>query len=131
MISNERIFIGHIEKRNIFYNFFPQFELKDGNLKELSSATLKRNYPDIGGINLSISYSDSTAKYFQDKKIDNDDDTVITNAYIVKIDSYYLDENNNDIYKVKLNLSRIVHDGKALDEIIIPACKNDIYKVSS
>lgn len=127
--KNTMVLIGHIEKRNTFYNFFPQFELKDGKIEEISPAALRRDYPDIGGINLSISYSDSTAKYFQDKKIDNDDDTVITNAYIVKIDSYYLDDNNNDIYKVKLNLSRIVHDGIALDKIIIPACKNDIYKV--
>ena len=95
--KNTMVLIGHIEKRNTFYNFFPQFELKDGKIEEISPAALRRDYPDIGGINLSISYSDSTAKYFQDKKIDNDDDTVITNAYIVKIDSYYLDDNNNDI----------------------------------
>lgn len=129
MISNERIFIGHIEKRNIFYNFFPQFELKDGNLKELSSNTLKDVYPDIGGINLAVSRSDGTARFFESKNIDRDDDNAVTNSYIVTINSNYLEENNNDIYKFKLNLSRIVNDGKMLDKIIIPAYKSGIYKV--
>ncbi len=127
--DNKMIFIGHIEKRNTFYNFFPQFELKDGRLDELSPVTLKQNYPDIGGINLAVSYSDGTAQFFESKNIDRDDDNAVTNSYIVKIDSYYLDKNNNDTYKVKLNLTRLVHDGIVLDKIIIPAYKNGIYKV--
>lgn len=123
------IFIGHIEKRNTFYNFFPQFELKDGNLEELSPVTLKQDYPDIGGINLAVSYSDGTAQFFESKNIDRDDDNAVTNSYIVKIDSYYLDKNNNETYKVKLNLTRLVHDGIMLDKIITPAYKSGIYKV--
>lgn len=129
MEDNKMIFIGHIEKRNTFYNFFPQFELKDGNLEELSPVTLKQDYPDIGGINLAVSYSDGTAQFFENKNIDRDDDNAVTNSYIVKIDSYYLDKNNNDTYKVKLNLTRLVHDGIMLDKIIIPAYKRGIYKV--
>lgn len=127
--DNKMIFIGHIEKRNTFYNFFPQFELKDGKLEEISPAALKRDYPDVGGINLAVSYSDGTAKFFEDKNIDHDDDNAVTNSYIVKIDSYYLDKNNNETYKVKLNLSRLVHDGIMLDKIIIPTYKSNIYKV--
>lgn len=129
MEDNKMIFIGHIEKRNTFYNFFPQFELKDGNLEELSPVTLKQDYPDIGGINLAVSYSDGTAQFFESKNIDRDDDNAVTNSYIVKIDSYYLDKNNNETYKVKLNLTRLVHDGIMLDKIITPAYKSGIYKV--
>lgn len=31
--ENTMVLIGHIEKRNTFYNFFPQFELKDGKIE--------------------------------------------------------------------------------------------------
>ncbi len=53
----------------------------------------------------------------------------IKNAYVIDIDNYYLEENDHPIYRVKMNLERLVQDGKKLQYIIQPASMYRIYKV--
>ena len=44
--------LGCIEKKNTFYNFFPQYELVEGTFIQIPADKLKSDYPTNGGINL-------------------------------------------------------------------------------
>lgn len=123
--------LGRIEKRNTFYNFFPQYELTDGKLIEIPVDKLKADYPINGGINLAYNPYSGGASSFLDDDIttDNDEDQYVNNVYIVEIDNYDLEPNDNLTYQVKLDLQRLVQCGKKLDDIIRYADEYEIYKI--
>lgn len=106
---NSMKLLGRIEKRNTFYNFFPQFELSDDVLSEIPSSTL---YPTRGGINLSYSFSSPSETFLEEIDTDLDRDLYIKNVYVVEMDSYDLEENNNDTYRKKLDLQKLVQNGQ-------------------
>lgn len=122
--------LGRIEKRNTFYNFFPQYELTDGKLIEIPVDKLKADYPINGGINLAYNpYSGGAASFLDEITTDNDEDQYVNNVYVVEIDNYDLESNENSTYQVKLDLQRLVQCGKKLDDIIRYADECEIYKV--
>ncbi|EXM40181.1 hypothetical protein RASY3_07425 [Ruminococcus albus SY3] len=123
--------LGRIEKRNTFYNFFPQYELTDGKLIEIPVDKLRADYPINGGINLAYNpYSGGAASFLDDEiTTDNDEDQYVNNVYVVEIDNYDLEPNDNSTYQVKLDLQRLVQCGKKLHDIIRYADEYEIYKV--
>ncbi len=123
--------LGRIEKRNTFYNFFPQYELIDGKLIEIPVDKLREDYPINGGINLAYNPYSGGASSFLDDEIttDNDEDQYVNNVYIVEIDNYDLEFNDNSIYQVKFDLQRLVQNGKKLHDIIRYADEYEVYKV--
>ena len=123
--------LGRIEKRNTFYNFFPQYELIDGKLIEIPVDKLRADYPINGGINLAYNPYSGGASSFLDDEIttDNDEDQYVNNVYIVEIDNYDLEPNDNSTYQVKLDLQRLVQHGKKLHDIIRYADEYEVYKV--
>lgn len=44
--------LGRIERRNTYYNFFPQYELVGNRFVEIPFDKIKSDYPTSGGINL-------------------------------------------------------------------------------
>lgn len=123
--------LGRIEKRNTFYNFFPQYEFENGCLKEISADKLRADYPTKGGINLAYNpYSGEAASFLDDEiTTDNDEDQYVNNVYVIEIDNYDLEPNDNSNYQVKLDLQRLVSKGKKLHDIIRYVNKYEIYKV--
>lgn len=133
IISTEEVnkvkLIGRIERRNTYYNFFPQYELKDGILTELSPEFLRTEYPSTGGINLAYSFSSASASFLEGLNTDLDRDAFVSNIYIIEIDNYDLEENNNEAYQVKIDLHKLTLNGKNLHNIIKPISLLGIYKV--
>lgn len=123
--------LGRIEKRNTFYNFFPQYEFENGRLKEIPADKLRADYPTNGGINLAYNpYSGGAASFLDDEiTTDNDEDQYVNNVYVLEIDNYDLEPNDNSTYQVKLDLQRLVSKGKKLHDIIRYADECEIYKV--
>lgn len=130
--------LGRIEKRNIFsfyrttyYNFFPQYELIDDRLVEISTSDLKTQYPTKGGINLPYShpYSSEVASFLEEIPTDFNEDNYINNVYVLEIDDNNLGLNSYPDYKYKLDLQGLVQQGKKLYDIIRHADDYGIYKV--
>lgn len=122
--------LGRIEKRNTFYNFFPQYEFENGKLKEIPIDKLISDYPSNGGINLAYNpYSGGAASFLDEITTDNDADQSVNNVYVIEIDNYDLEQNDNSTYQVKLDLQRLVQHGKKLKDIICRADKYEIFKV--
>ena len=127
---NSMKLLGRIEKRNTFYNFFPQYEFENGKLKEIPIEKLRTDYPSNGGINLAYNpYSGGAASFLDEITTDNDEDQYVNNVYVIEIDNYDLDQNDNSAYQVKLDLQRLVQQGKKLNDIICRADKYGMYKV--
>lgn len=136
-VTNERInnevttmkLLGRIEKRNTYYNFFPQYKLIDEKFIEISNEELKSEYPTSGGINLSYTYSGKSYDFLENEiKSDLDKDLFVETIYLVEIDNFNLEENNNDVYRVKLDLEKISHN-HSLSDIIKGSNNVGIYKV--
>lgn len=124
--------LGRIEKRNTFYNFFPQYEFENGTLKEIPADKLRSDYPTKGGINLAYTYtpySGGTASFLDEINTDNDEDKYVNNVYVIEIDDYDLESNDNSTYQIKLDLQHLVSKGKKLHDIIRYANECEIYKV--
>lgn len=122
--------LGRIEKRNTFYNFFPQYELNDGELVEISNDKLREDYPTDGAINLAYNpYSGGAASFLDKLTTDLDDDQYVNNVYVAEIDKNHLEPNDNSRYQVKLDLQRLVSKGKNLHDMINYADEYGIYKV--
>lgn len=122
--------LGRIEKRNTFYNFFPQYEFENGTLKEIPADKLRSDYPTKGGINLAYTpYSGEAASFLDKITTDNDEDQYVNNIYVIEIDNYDLESNDNSTYQIKLDLQRLVSKGKKLHDIIRYADECEIYKV--
>ena len=122
--------LGRIEKRNTFYNFFPQYELIDGRFTEISVERLKANYPTNGGVNLAYNPYSGGASYFLDEiNVDNDEDECVSNVYVIELNRNDLEENENATYQVKLDLQRLVSNGKRLHDVIRYAYDYNVYKV--
>lgn len=122
--------LGRIEKRNAFYNFFPQYELENGKPKEIPADKLRSDYPTNGGINLAYNpYSGGAASFLDEITTDNDEDQYVNNVYVIEIDNYDLEPNDNSTYQVKLDLQHLVQCGKKLDDIIRYADEYEIYKI--
>lgn len=133
-INNDEVntmkLLGRIEKRNTFYNFFPQYEYENGKFKEIPSDKLKSEYPTSGGINLAYSpYSGEAASFLDKITTDNDDDQYVNNVYVIEIDNYDLEYNDNPTYQVKLDLQHSCQKGEKLHDIIRYADDCGIYKV--
>lgn len=122
--------LGRIEKRNTFYNFFPQYEFENWDLKEIPTDRLKADYPTTGGINLAYNlYRGEAASFLYEITTDNDKDQYVNSAYVVEMDNYDLELNDNPDYQVKLDLQRLVSKGKKLHDIIRYADECEIYKI--
>lgn len=122
--------LGRIEKRNTFYNFFPQYELENGKPKEIPADKLRSDYPTNGGINLAYNpYSGGAASFLDEITTDNDEDQYVNNVYVIEIDNYDLEPNDNSTYQVKLDLQHLVQCDKKLDDIIRYADEYEIYKI--
>ncbi len=122
--------LGRIEKRNTYYNFFPQYEFENGHLKEIPVDKLRTDYPTNGGINLAYNpYFGGAVSFLDEITTDNDEDQYVNNVYVVEIDNNDLDSNNNSTYKFKLDLQSLVSKGKDLRDIIRYADEYEIYKV--
>ena len=121
--------LGYIEKGNTYYNFFPKFKFEDGKFREISIAELEKDYPTKGAFYLGTAFASSSRSFLEEKNTDEREDKYIKNAYVIDIDNYYLEENDHPIYRVKMNLERLVQDGKKLQYIIQPASMYRIYKV--
>lgn len=76
-------------------------------------------------------FNSSAAAFLDEISVDLDEDEFINNVYAIEIDNYHLEENNNDAYRVKLDLHRLVQEGKKLRSIIQRTDNDDynVYKV--
>lgn len=133
-INNDEVntmkLLGYIEKRNTYYNFFPQHELVNGEFIKISAERLRSDYPTSGGINLAYIISSGSGLFLNEINTDlHEEDKCVNNVYVIEIDNYDLEENEHDIYKQKLDLQSIVNKGKNLSTIIRRADEYDIYKV--
>lgn len=122
--------LGRIEKRYTYFNFFPQYELINGNLLEIPSSKLEEDYPANGAINLSYTLS-GKSYYFLENEIqtDLDTDTNVKNIYLVEFERNDLEENNDERYKLKIDLEILVRNGHKLDNVIRCASCIKVYKV--
>lgn len=130
--ENTMKLLGRIEKRNTFYNFFPQYEYKlaEDRFVEIPVDKLREDYPINGGINLAYNpYSGGAATFFDEITADLDEDQYVNNVYVIEIDNYDLEPNDNATYQVKIDLQRLVQQGKKLRDIIRYADECEIYKV--
>ena len=121
--------LGRIEKRLTFYNFFPNFSFENGILTEMSQQELEIDYPEKGGINLSYTFNNPSNTFLKSIEVDNDSDEYVKNLYMININSYDIEENDNIDYKFKLDLAKLVSQGEDLSDIIQPASDYKIYKV--
>ena len=122
--------LGRIEKRNTFFNFFPQYEFENEKLKEIPADKLRTDYPTNGGINLAYNpYSGGAASFLDEITTDNDEDQYVNNVYVIEIDNYDLEVNDNSTYQVKLDLQHLISKGKKLHDIINYADEYGVYKV--
>lgn len=121
--------LGRIENRITFYNFFPKYELVDGRYVEITNEKLKADFPTKGAINFAYELSGKSKTFLEDViQADLDRDEFVKNIYLVEIDNYDLEKNNNDDYRVKLDLERIAHT-HSLERSIKGANDVGIYKV--
>lgn len=127
---NEIILLGRIEKRYTYFNFFPQYELTSGGLNEISSVELESEYPTIGAINLACTLSGKPYSYLENEiQTDIDTDSQTKNVYFVKFEKSDLKENNDERYKIKIDLESMVRNGHKLENIIKSASSAKVYKV--
>lgn len=130
--ENTMKLLGRIEKRNTFYNFFPQYEYKlaEDRFVEIPVDKLRTDYPTNGGINLAYNpYSGGAATFLDEITADLDEDQYVNNVYVIEINNCNLEPNDNTTYQVKIDLQQLVQQGKKLHGIIRYADECGIYKV--
>ena len=121
--------LGKIEKKTTFYNFFPQYDLTSGEIKELSSTEVKVEFPTNGGFNLAYQFK-GLSDFFLEKITGGLDEKGFSKrAFVIDLDKSKLEENSNDIYKVKLDLQKLVNSKVSLDKIVQPAHYYDVYRI--
>ena len=123
--------LGRIERRNTYYNFFPQYELIDDDIIEIPIEELKSNYPANGGINLGTTFSTSESRKFLEEDIstDLDSDKHVKNLFVVELNNEDLEPNANEDYQKKIDLQKIVQNGSEICQTIHLACEFRIYKI--
>ena len=128
--------IGRIEKRSTFYNFFPQHILGDNTIDTPHSFNvIRQKYPSLGGINLSYDTTGESKRFLDGLTVDVDGCIYPRNAYIVEFDDAELEPNAfwdgtiNSYYEKKLDLQGLVNRGIILRNRIQPAVSQGIYKL--
>lgn len=121
--------LGRIERRGTWYNFFPQYVLVNGTFEEISSASLKTDFPARGGINLSHDFKDIPYTFLENIDVDSDSDLYAKNIYLVEFDIDDLEENDDPTYQKKIDLEKLIGNGHKLQNVIQRSNKIDVYKV--
>ncbi len=130
--NNKIVLLGRIERRNNFYNFFPQYEYNCGQFREIPEDELTTHYPEKGSINLAGPPFSAKLKTFFETEIHADlsDDVSVKSVYLLELDNYDLQQNDNDVYKVKLDLENFIRKGCDLGKMIRPVSCIRLYKVA-
>lgn len=129
--KNKILLLGRIERRNNFYNFFPQYEYNCGQFREIPEDELTTHYPEKGSINLAYSFSAKSNTFLETEiHADLSDDISVKSVYLLELDNYDLQQNDNDVYKVRLNLEDLIRKGCDLNKMIRPVSCIRLYKVA-
>ena len=126
--DNTMKLLGYIEKRNTFYNFFPQYILEQDHFVEIFGDELKSLFPTEGGINLSYTYYGKSQTFLENHSVDTDADLFVKNIYFIDIDNKNLELNENDRYRCKLDVEKMSSIGD-IRKIIRGSSELKIYKV--
>lgn len=127
--NNMRLY-GRIEKRNTYYNFFPQYKDKNGNLVAISQSELEELYPERGAINLAWStYNSKSKKELDELNTDNSESKLVVNLYEVNVNDNILEQNDDLTYKVKIDIEKLLKNNNDLNEFIRNINESKIYKV--
>lgn len=128
--ANSMRLYGRIEKRNTYYNFFPQYKDENGTLVAISQSELKELYPERGAINLAWSTYNSKSKKELDKLgTDNSESKLIVNLYEVNVNDDILVTNDDSTYKVKIDIENLLKNNIKLNSVIRNINESNIYKV--
>ena len=127
--NNMRLY-GRIEKRNTYYNFFPQYKDENGNLVAISQSELEELYPERGAINLAWStYNSKSKKELDELNTDNSESKLVVNLYEVNVNDNILEQNDDLTYKVKIDIEKLLKNNNDLNGFIRNINKSKIYKV--
>lgn len=124
--------LGRIEKRNNYFNFFPQYEYVNGRYEEINRSRLKKDFPAIGGINLSYTFkgrSDTFLGY--EISADLDTDPFVKSIYLANINDDDIEDNDDysGTYLQKIDLEKLHQNGKHLNDVVQNVEGLNIYKV--
>lgn len=121
---------GRIEKRNTYYNFFPQYKDENGTLVAISQSELEELYPERGAINLAWStYNSKSKKELDELGTDNSESKLVVNLYEVNVNDDILVKNDDLTYKVKIDIENLLKNNIKLNSVIRNINKSNIYKV--
>ena len=127
--NNMRLY-GRIEKRNTYYNFFPQYKDENGTLVAISQSELEELYPERGAINLAWStYNSKSKKELDELGTDNSESKLVVNLYEVNVNDDILVKNDDLTYKVKIDIENLLKNNIKLNSVIRNINKSNIYKV--
>lgn len=127
--NNMRLY-GRIEKRNTYYNFFPQYKDENGNLVAISQSELEELYPERGAINLAWStYNSKSKKELDELNTDNSESKLVVNLYEVNVNDNILEQNDDLTYKVKIDIEKLLKNNNDLNGFIRNINESKIYKV--
>lgn len=128
--ANSMRLYGRIEKRNTYYNFFPQYKDENGTLVAISQSELEELYPERGAINLAWSTYNSKSKKELDKlSTDNSESKLVVNLYEVNVNDDILVTNDDSTYKVKIDIENLLKNNIKLNSVIRNINESNIYKV--
>lgn len=128
-----KYYLGHIEKRNTFYNFEPQYVYENNEIIELSETEIEEKFPSNGKINLSYKFNGESHEFLKRLNVDDHDnhDGIFKSFYAISFEESDLGENDADyrgFIKKKLEIQDICDSGELKERI---KTLNDIgiYKV--
>lgn len=128
--ANSMRLYGRIEKRNTYYNFFPQYKDENGTLVAISQSELEELYPERGAINLAwTTYYSKSKKELDKLGTDNSESKLVVNLYEVNVNDDILVTNDDSTYKVKIDIENLLKNNIKLNSVIRNINESNIYKV--
>lgn len=118
-------YLGYIEKSKTFFNFKPEYILKNDKLEVIDEITAKTMFPDHGEINLRYYTYNETGKYLDNLNIDNDLFAFIFADEEIE-DNTKSDGELNQVYQRRVDLSNLT---EKLENRIINVNDINIYKI--
>lgn len=123
-----KYYLGHIELNKTYFNFNPQYILKNDYIEEISQ--LHERFPTHGILNLSYKFNYPSHTFLKDKHVDyKDDNERCRSLYCVCFNENELQDNDNEKILKKLDLQYLYENKINLSDRIKPLIDFGMYKV--